>query len=391
MSQRPKATVFGMLALVCASMTLAQPAAAQQPTQSSPPAKSPLGITLPSEAQRGLTAGRPPAITSPVPPPAAAASGPIGRAWVWIEEQRLYFNRAMSTAVRSLRTEPFGAALLSLLGICFAYGVLHAAGPGHGKGVISAYALANNETVKRGIILSFMSALFQALSAIVIFLVLTLIFSARKTDFDKVESWLESASWALIAGIGAWLLWSRVAAVMGWRSGAHSHGHVHGHGHAHGSQPHGHHHHDHGHAHGHAHDHKHAHTQACAPDCGHVHIPMPDQLQGAWSWRRAFGIAASVGIRPCTGALILLAFCSANALLWAGILGTLVMSLGTAIAISVLATLAVGSRQLATRLAGEGSHWGRRIGTAAGILGSALVLVMGSAFFIMSLRGPGPF
>lgn len=389
MTMRLDARLVAYLALMLAVLAAA-PAIAQQ-QQAAPPAKSPLGITLPSEAQRGITAGRPPAITAPgaAATPVVAPSGPLAQAWAWIEAKRLEFNRAMSAAVRGLRTEPLGGALMSLLAICFAYGVLHAAGPGHGKGVISAYALANNETVKRGIILSFMSALFQALSAILIFLVLTLIFSARKTDFDKVEGWLESASWALIAGIGAWLLWSRVAALMGWRSANthhHDHGHAHGHDHAH------HHHgHSHDHGHGHAHGHAHAHTAACAPDCGHMHIPTPDQLQGAWSWRKALGIAASVGIRPCTGALILLAFCSANALLWAGILGTLAMSLGTAIAISVLASLAVGSRELATRFAGESSPWGRRIGTAAGIVGSALVLVMGSAFFVMSLKGPGPF
>ena len=119
-------------------------------------------------------------------------------------------------------------------------------------------------------------------------------------------------------------------------------------------------------------------------------MPMPQQLQGAWSWRKAIGIAASVGIRPCTGALILLAFCSANGLLWAGVIGTLVMSLGTAIAISALAALAVGSRQAATWFAGADSRWGQRIATSAGILGSALIFVMGTTFFVMSLKGGGP-
>ena len=119
-------------------------------------------------------------------------------------------------------------------------------------------------------------------------------------------------------------------------------------------------------------------------------MPTPQQLTGAWSWRKALGIAASVGIRPCTGALTLLAFCSLNGLLWAGILGTLVMSLGTAVAVSALAALAVGSRQTATWLAGGDSRWGRHVGTAAGIAGSVLIFVMGTTFFVMSLKGAGP-
>ncbi len=373
MMQRLASIVAPLLALmVLMVLTLAVPAGAQQQ-----PGKSPLGVSPPAASDRGLTAGRPPAAA---PAPIAEPAGPFTLAWMWIEQQRTYFNRLMSAAVRNLRTEPFGAALLSLIAICFTYGVLHAAGPGHGKGVISAYALANNETIKRGILLSFMSALFQAFSAIAIFLVLSLIFAARKTDFDRVEGWLETASWALIAAIGAWLLVSRVRALWGGRP-AHAHHH-------HGPATHAHH--DHAHSHGHAAHHHDHHDHQHDEHCGHMHMPAPRQLQGAWSWRKAFGIAASVGIRPCTGALILLAFCSASGLLWAGIVGTLAMSLGTAIAISVLATLAVGSRQAAQWFAGGDSRWGQHVGTAAGIVGSALILAMGCTLFIMSLKGPGP-
>jgi ABC-type nickel/cobalt efflux system permease component RcnA len=385
------------MALVAAVMAL--PASAQQQPA---PQKSPLGITLPSDAsatsQRGLTAGRPPLATPPVAAPEPV--GPLGRAWAWIETQRAQLNRTMAAAVRSLKTEPLGAALLSLIGICFAYGVLHAAGPGHGKGVISAYALANNETLKRGVLLSFMAALFQAFTAISVFLVLSLMLGARKGDFDRTEAWLETLSWALVAGIGAWLLYTRVVPLLGLGHRADdaqaAHGRAHGHPPAEHARAHGHHHgpvHLHAldhHHHGHAHHHHHAHDAACA-DCGHMHMPTPEQVQGQWSWRKAFGIAAAVGVRPCTGALILLAFCAANGLLWAGVLGTLAMSLGTAITISVLAVLAVGARDWARVLAGGDSPWGARVATAAGILGSALVLVMGSTFFVMSLKAPAPF
>lgn len=414
--------VLGLLLLfaLAAVVVPSPPAGAQQPAQAPAPAvKSPLGIATPPVAggDRAITGNRSPLgaggtgqqTQSAAPQPTTA----FGRAWLWIEQQRAYFNRQMSGAVRSLKTDPLGGALMSLVFICFAYGVLHAAGPGHGKGVISAYALANNETVKRGVILSFLSALIQAFSAIAIFAVLTLALNARKTDFDRVESWLETASWALVAGIGAWLLLARVGGLMGWRVG-HSHGHSHGHAQASAGHPHDHSGHPHSPAHGHRHDHaahahgpvhpvhshvhshqhshavhQHAPGEACT-DCGHLHIPTPDQIQGPWSWRRAFAIAASVGIRPCTGALILLAFCAANGLLWAGILGTLAMSLGTAITISTLAVLAVGSRDALAWLGGGESRWGRMIGNAAGIAGAALILVMGSMFFVMSLNGSGP-
>jgi ABC-type nickel/cobalt efflux system permease component RcnA len=67
------------------------------------------------------------------------------------------------------------------------------------------------------------------------------------------------------------------------------------------------------------------------------------------------------------------------------------MAIGTAITVSTLATLAVGSRELAARLGGEGSGWATAVATFAGLLGSTLVLVMGAVFFVGSLQPQAPF
>jgi ABC-type nickel/cobalt efflux system permease component RcnA len=119
-------------------------------------------------------------------------------------------------------------------------------------------------------------------------------------------------------------------------------------------------------------------------------MPDPKDLQGAWSWRKALPLALSVGIRPCTGALLLLIFAMSQGMWWAGVLGTFAMALGTALTVSVLATLAVSSRDLAVRLSGEGSSWAWRIQTLAGFAGASLVFILGSAFFIASLNGGSP-
>ena len=55
----------------------------------------------------------------------------------WIMSQQMAFERQMSGAVRAIRTT--GAGFWTLAAISFAYGVLHAAGPGHGKAVVAAY------------------------------------------------------------------------------------------------------------------------------------------------------------------------------------------------------------------------------------------------------------
>src|SRR6185503_18166603 len=157
-----------------------------------------------------------------------------------------------------------------------------------------------------------------------------------------------------------------------------------------------HHAHDDGHARTHAqapheHDHKHAHghddaCEVCA------HLPAATELQGDWSWRRALALAFAVGVRPCTGAILVLVFAIGQGLMWAGVLSTFAMAVGTAITVSVLAASAVGFRELATRLAGGGSSpWAGRIQLAAGLGGASLVLVLGTLFFIGSLSGIKPF
>jgi ABC-type nickel/cobalt efflux system permease component RcnA len=277
----------------------------------------------------------------------------------------------LQESVRRLRSEePWSAALL-LAGFSLLYGVLHAAGPGHGKAVISSYVLADGRTVRRGVLLSFLAAGVQALSAVAV--VGVLLVALRWTGMQRrvMEAWLETASWGLVALIGAWLVYYQVR-------GALAPAHAHAGGHHDGHHHHGHHHHHHDH-HGDA-------CEACA------HLPAPAQLQGDWSWRRALSLAFAVGIRPCTGAILVLVFAIGQGLWWAGVLSTFVMAIGTAITVSVLAAFAVGFREATARIAGKGSSkWGGRVQLAAGLGGAGLVLILGVVFFIGSLGPTQPF
>jgi ABC-type nickel/cobalt efflux system permease component RcnA len=313
-------------------------------------------------------------------------------------------NRRLAAAVREIRTGDPWFATLVLAGLSFAYGVLHAAGPGHGKAVISSYVLANEQTVRRGIALSFLAAAFQGLSALIIVGILVLVLSATGMTMKSTEAWLETLSWGFVALVGAWLLYTQIKAV--WpkpaAAGGHAHAHGHDHHHAHDHGHHGHHHHAHAHdhshkhSHGHAHDHTHHdHDHVHAADgscCSHAHMPDPSQLQGPWSWRQAIAIALAVGIRPCTGAILVLVFAISQGLMWAGVFATFAMAIGTAITVSFLAALAVGSRELAMRLGGgKESVWGARVRTAAGIGGACLVLGLGLTLMVGSLQGTSVF
>lgn len=360
----------GLAAYVAAPCVLlllafAVPAAAQEAQP-----RSPLGITLPSEAQQRQS---PPALTQGHDQSTAAAArqSTLGdRLWAWMLAKQAQYKQSMSAAVRDLRSGAsfYPAALICAL--AFAYGVLHAAGPGHGKAIISSYVLANERTLRRGIMLSFLSALIQALSAIAFVGVLAIVLKATSMTIRSAEAWTETLSWAFVALVGAWLLYRQIRLL--WPSAAATASTAHAH-------------HSGGHAHAHAH---HDHGPNCG--CGHSHAPDPKKLDGELSVSKAFAIAFAVGIRPCTGALALLFLSLTQGVLWVGILGTFAMALGTAIMVSLLACMAIGSRELANRFAGENSRWGWRIERAAGLTGSSLILLMGTVFFIGSLQQTAP-
>ena len=250
------------------------------------------------------------------------------------------------------------------------YRMLHAAGPGHGKAVISSYLVANDETWRRGVVLSFASAILQAFTAIAIVGIAAAMLGATAKAMGDTVRVIEIVSYALIVLIGLRLLWVKGRAFLRLlRGGAdagpsHDHAHDHHHGHNHD-------HHHHGHAH--AHDHHHHGDEASA--WGHAHAPEPQELTGRHWFRRGLSAIVAVGLRPCSGAIIVLVFALAQGLFWIGVASTFLMGIGTAITVAAIATLAVGARGLAGRLAkakpGAGMIFIRGLETAA-----ALVIVL---------------
>ena len=321
-----------------------------------------VGFSADVFAQSPFGVGRPPASS----PPPAAADGVIG----WLLMKQAEFYRGLSAMIRAAKTD--GTAVYGLFGLSFAYGVFHAAGPGHGKAVISSYVVANEETWRRGVILSFASALLQALVAIAIVGIAAALIGATARAMNDTVRVIEVASYGLIAAIGARLLWVKGRGFLAALSAVVSRpilapaGGV-----AAGNDHHGH---DFHHHHGDHHDHS---------DCGHSHGPAPQSLAGSGGWRRGLAAILAVGVRPCSGAILVLVFALAQGLFWLGVGATLIMGLGTALTVAVIATLAVGARGLAARFAaarpGIGSLVlrGLEVGAAVVVLAFGVLLLLG--------------
>ncbi|MDF3215307.1 nickel/cobalt transporter [Mesorhizobium sp. M7A.F.Ca.CA.001.09.2.1] len=390
---------FGLLALTVAMMHFADAAHAQ----------SSLGI--------GVNDGM------------APTTGPFAHILMWINLRQQEFYRALATAMKAMRQD--GSKIWILVGLSFAYGIFHAAGPGHGKAVISSYMVANEVALRRGILLSFVSALLQGLTAVAVMGVAYFVLRGTSVSMTDAAWFMEIMSFVFVTLFGAWLLWRKLgpavlrlfgkgpayslsAAHAGHSHAGHSHaGHSHG-GHSHGAHSHaGHSHaahshsahahshalHAHDHVHGPSHDHHdhaehdHAHHDHAAGEvcdtCGHSHAPDPALLSGdRFDWRTAWTAVAAVGIRPCSGALIVLSFALLNGLWLGGLLSVLAMSLGTAITVSALATLAVTAKNWAVYFAGDG-RMGNRIHSIVEIGGAAFVFLFGLLLLSASLASGG--
>jgi nickel/cobalt transporter (NicO) family protein len=330
-------------------------------------AKSPFGIATPDSSGN-------------------AFGGPLGGLFAWVAFYQSLFYKALTHAFVDLKQR--GDAFYSLAGISFLYGVFHAAGPGHGKAVITSYLLVSRQTVRRGIVISFLSAAMQGATAIGVVLIAAVALRATAVGMTRTTDWFEIISYALIAAVGAWLLWSKAI------GRGHHHDHHHDHHDNHEPKVHDrpvtgeahaacNHHAGHGHEHHHGHDDGHE-------VCGHSHAPDPRLLSKPLTLSRAWAAILAVGVRPCSGAIIVLVFALSQQLLWAGIGSVLAMSLGTFITVSVLAGLAVGAKDFALRVAGFESSTTERIMRGVEICGALLVFLLGVTMLGGALAGGLP-
>jgi nickel/cobalt transporter (NicO) family protein len=254
---------------------------------------------------------------------------------LWMRTKQQNFYGRMANAIRQLKTSSASTAAWTLLSISFFYGVFHAAGPGHGKAVVTGWVLATENELRRGIIIAFLSALFQALTAIVAVTFILMFVQGGALMAKNAAGYLESASYLMIAAMGFYLVWN------GWNSFKPKSAPKPAGPFELVSRP------DTGELH--------IHDEACG--CGHAHAPAASEVKGEWSWARAFAMAFAVGIRPCSGAILVLVSSYSLGLYWAGVLSTLAMGFGVFLTIATIASLAVYAKSTALKLTSADNRW----------------------------------
>ena len=263
----------------------------------------------------------------------------------------------LAGAIRALRSGEPGA-LVAFWGLCLAYGVAHAAGPGHGKLVIGGYGLARRVPVARLAGLALAASLAQALVAIALVYALLAVLGLTRVGVEGVaERWVTPVGHAMIAGLGLWLVWRGVRGLSRTAQADAAAGRNHDHDH----DPH--------HVHG--------------PECTHAHGPTLDQVEAVGGWRDAVALIAGIALRPCSGALFVLIITFQLGIALAGVVGALVMGLGTALVTVAAALMAVWAR--------EGALTGLGLGRFAGALPvielgvGAIIAIAATGLLIASL------
>lgn len=227
--------------------------------------------------------------------------------------QREYQN-AIGEAVQGIRQEQ-PDAMIALVGVCLAYGFFHAVGPGHGKYVVGGLGFSSSSGIRKFVLLSLAASMAQAAAALLLvyggFLVLGL---SSRLLLATAEQFLAPASQLAIGSIGAWLafqaartLWALARRHDGFASERHAH-------------------------------------HGC---CDHAHGPTMAEADAIKTWRQAVAVVASIAMRPCTGAVLLLIVSWRMEAYWAGVLGVLAMGIGTGAFLSAVAASSVIARRFA--------------------------------------------
>lgn len=286
----------------------------------------------------------------------------IAAGWLWQQWPQLLLqsvqwqkilHQQLTALLQQVALNPHQAGL-ALIGFSLLYGILHAAGPGHGKVVIATFLATHPTKVKTSLQLTLAAAIVQGFMAIALVTVMLVVLKLSSRQLHLSSYWLEKGSYLMVIVLGAWLslralrkLWSllrppvttlKISAIRAA---------------------------------------DHAHHANCG--CGHQHVPDSAMLAQAVGWKTKAVVVLSMGLRPCSGAIMMLLFSKVIGVYLWGVLSAVAMALGTAVTVSTMALLVQSSRALAIRLSrhSAAAGWQKVALQSLGLAGGVVLIVAG--------------
>ncbi|MEJ4045207.1 nickel/cobalt transporter [Erwinia sp. SLM-02] len=269
-------------------------------------------------------------------------------------------HQQMTGLLQQVASHPHRAGL-TLMGFSLLYGILHALGPGHGKVVIATFLATHPTRVKTSLQLTLMAAVVQGGVAIALVTVMLVVLKLSSRQMHLSSYWLEKSSYLLVAGLGLWLCWRAGRRLLLTLRAA-------GKGRGMTIQrilPAG-----------------HQHSESCG--CGHQHVPDSAQLAAVVGWKTKSLVVLSMGMRPCSGAIMMLLFSKVIGVYGWGVLSAIAMALGTALTVSGMALLVQISRILALRLSRDRpvAEWQKVALNCLALSGGILLLAAGIVLWL---------
>ena len=266
--------------------------------------------------------------------------------WIWTKQNE--FLLQLTQELGSMRGQNSVGWALVLMS--FVYGVLHAAGPGHGKVVLTTYLMTHRSRLNRGIAMGAAAAFLQGVTALLIVYVPIGLAGRLPIETESASLWATRVSFAMLALVGLYLLIRAARAVPACvRQLRGEPGEV-----------------------------RHDHADQAEGEGGSCrHLPSAAEIDTAGSRHAAAGLVLAIGLRPCTGAVFVLVIAAVMDLIWHGALSVIAMSTGTAITIVTLAVIATKARDLASEMVAHRSPLWTLAAAGLGAVGGALLLLMG--------------
>ncbi|MBB42919.1 MAG: hypothetical protein CMM44_04045 [Rhodospirillaceae bacterium] len=266
----------------------------------------------------------------------------------WIFDQQRAFHKELIVSIQNIKNKSSYTASISLISLSFLYGIFHAAGPGHGKAVITSYLATQPEKRVSAILLATGSSLIQGITALIIVYGLIFVAGFLPRDASDAISWSERASFLLVMILGVILI---IKSLQSWKNDYQNTGN---------------------------------------DMCSHVHGPTKVQIRASRNILTTLSIILSIGLRPCTGAVVVLVFAQALGLYFAGIIAVLMMALGTGITVSGLAFFVVSVRSwISTSFTRTYKIWDKT-GNIISITGGVFLVVFGISLLSASWKTAHP-
>jgi ABC-type nickel/cobalt efflux system permease component RcnA len=288
--------------------------------------------------------------------PAAEAPAKVERAWgpvAVIGRALLTFqretNRLIAQHMKAIRDGETSMPLMMGIALAFAYGVVHALGPGHGKLVVASYFLAREAQIGRGLLMGLQIAICHVVSAVVAVALADLLLRQAFGGTAAEVGGVRVASYGLIALIGLIMLAQAARHSRLRRAGVE--------------------------------------VGAC---CGHGHglAQVRDQGHGSGGGRETAqqgALSIGVGLVPCTGSVLILLYALANDILYAGMILVAAIAAGMALTMGGLGILSVVARRVVVARVEAGRGGGGRFAAAMDYAGAFAITLIGAALFWAAL------